>query len=87
MVFSRVVNRAFSDKGRFSQADQDTFTRIRTAAQKRVDEGRAQFGDDDVAPLLGDAVTAVNLLTRGGCDGFLVPSQQAAALRRALATP
>ncbi len=84
VVFSRVVNRAYSDRGRFSQADQDTFTRIRNAAQKRVDEGRAQFGSDDVAPLLGDAVTAVNLLTRGTCDGFLVPSQQAAALRRAM---
>ncbi len=64
--------------------DQATFNRVRDATVKRVAEGRAAFNGDDVGPLLGDAAAMVSLLTDGSCDGFLVQSQQAAALRRAL---
>lgn len=81
---SRVVNRAYVDRDRFSSADQATIERVRTAAQKRVTEGRAAFTADDISPLLGDAAAMVSLLTHGSCEGFLVPSQQAGALRRAM---
>ena len=37
-------------------------------------EGRAAFGSDDVSTLLGDAATAVSLLTRGTCEGFQAPA-------------
>ena len=83
VVFARVVNRAYVDRSRFSAEDQATIVRVRDAAQKRVSEGRAAFTADDIGPLLGDAATMVSLLTHGSCDGFLIPSQQAAALRRA----
>ncbi len=83
VVFARLVNRAYVDRSRFSAADQATIVRVRDAAQKRVSEGRAAFTADDIGPLLVDAAATVSLLTHGSCDGFLVPSQQAAALRRA----
>ena len=35
------------------------------------DDGRDEFDGNDVSTLIGDALTAVNLLTRGPCDGFL----------------
>ena len=38
-----------------------------------MSDGQAAFGSDDVNTLLGDAATAVSLLTHGDCDGFIAP--------------
>jgi hypothetical protein len=74
---SRVVNRAYADRDRFSAADQEALTDIRADARRIVGEGRAAFGSDDVAVLLGDAARFVSLLTHGSCSGFLSASARA----------
>jgi hypothetical protein len=74
---SRIVNRAWADRGRFSAADQATLTRIRADAQRIVAEGRAAFGSADVGTLLGDSAAFVSILTHGTCSGFLSASAQA----------
>ncbi|HEU0024618.1 MAG TPA: M20/M25/M40 family metallo-hydrolase [Thermoleophilaceae bacterium] len=71
--FADVVNLAYTDVERFSEADQQTITEIRDEVNALVAEGREAFDSSDVSTLIGDAVTAVNLLTRGACDGFLAP--------------
>jgi hypothetical protein len=73
VAFTAVIDRAQPDIGRFSQADQDTFNRIRNEVHALVSDGQAAFGSDDVNTLLGDAATAVSLLTHGDCDGFIAP--------------
>ena len=35
------------------------------------DDGPENFDQADINTLISDALTAVNLLTRGDCDGFL----------------
>ena len=72
--FWGLVERGWADRGRFSAADQTTFSRIRDTARRLVAEGRAAFGSDDVGTLLGDASTVVSLLTRGTCEGFQEPT-------------
>ncbi len=72
--FAGVAALAWNDRARFSSADQATLTRIRDTSARLVAEGRAAFGSDDVSTLLGDAATAVSLLTRGTCEGFQEPS-------------
>jgi hypothetical protein len=74
---SRVVNRAYADLDRFSEADQEALTDIRADARRIVGEGRAAFGPEDVALLLGDAARFVTLLTHGECSGFLSASARA----------
>lgn len=74
---SRIVNRAYADRGRFSAADQQTLTDVRADVRRIVDEGRAAFGSDDVSTLLGAAGGFVNLMTHGTCNGFLSASAQA----------
>jgi hypothetical protein len=67
-----VVERAWADRGRFSQSDQDLLAAIRTDMQRIVADGRAEFGNDDIGTLLGRAQSFVSLLTRSGpCTGFL----------------
>jgi hypothetical protein len=73
VAFTAVIDRAHADIGRFSQADQDTFNRIRNEVHALVSDGEAAFGSDDVGTLLSDAASAVSLLTHGECDGFLAP--------------
>jgi Zn-dependent M28 family amino/carboxypeptidase len=74
VTFTAVVDRGLPDVGRFSQADQDTYNRIRNEVHALVADGEAAFGSDDVNKLLGDAIAAVNLLTHGNCNGFLASS-------------
>lgn len=71
VVFAEVVERASVDIGRFSAADQATFQSARETAQRLLAEGRAAFGPEDEAALLGAAAAVVELLTHGECDGFL----------------
>ena len=87
LAASRIINRAYADRGRFSAADQQALTKIRADAQRLVDEGRAAFGSEDVGVLLGDAARFVEILTHGTCSGFLDASAQAriAEYHRALA--
>lgn len=71
---TRVIERAWSDRGRFSAADVAAMTKVRADLKRLVAEGRGAFGPDDVSPLLGAAAAALNVLTHGPCDGFLTPS-------------
>ncbi|MEA2303515.1 MAG: hypothetical protein QOH43_795 [Solirubrobacteraceae bacterium] len=84
---ARIIDRAYADRGRFSAADQATFTRLRADVRRIVADGRAAFGQDDVSTLLGDASAFVDLLTHGTCNGYLSASAQArvAAIQRARA--
>ncbi len=74
---SRIINRAYADRGRFSAADQASLTRIREDAQRIVAEGRAAFGSDDVGALLSGAATFVEVMSHGTCSGFLSASARA----------
>ena len=71
---SRVVNRAYADRARFSAADQEALTR--DSGRRAPDRGRGQSGvrvRRRRRPL-GDAARFVALLTHGSCSGFLSAS-------------
>jgi Zn-dependent M28 family amino/carboxypeptidase len=74
---SRIVNRAYADRGRFSAADQQTLTDLRADVSQVVAEGRAAFDNDDVGRLLSGAAQFVEVMTHGTCDGFLSASARA----------
>jgi hypothetical protein len=71
VTFANVVDLAVSDLSLFSAADANTITAIQGRVDAMRDAGAANFDSNDIGPLLGDAATAVGLLTRGSCDGFL----------------
>ena len=71
VTFADVVDLAATDLDLFSAQDQQTIVNIRNRVDAIRDAGPGQFDQNDVSTLIGDAVTAVNLLTRGPCDGFL----------------
>ena len=74
---SRIINRAYSDRGRFSAVDQQTLTDLRTDVNAVVREGRAAFDNADVGRLLSGAAQFVEIMTHGTCDGFLSASARA----------
>ena len=74
---SRIINRAYADRGRFSAADQQTLTDLRADIRQVVTDGRAAFGPDDVGRLLSGAASFVEVMTHGTCDGFLSASARA----------
>ena len=74
---SRIINRAYADRGRFSAADQQALTDLRADLRQVVAEGRAAFGSDDVGRLLSGAAQFIEIMTHGPCDGFLSASAQA----------
>jgi hypothetical protein len=90
VVVSRVMERAWRSRDRFSAEDQETLARVREDLSRIVLDGRAAFGSDDVSTLLGDTATVVNsLFPKGACDGFLSPAaqQQAEALEDFVSQP
>jgi Zn-dependent M28 family amino/carboxypeptidase len=74
---SRIVNRTYADRGRFSAADQQTLTDLRADVNQVVAEGRAAFDNDDVGRLLSGAAQFIEVMTHGTCDGFLSASARA----------
>lgn len=74
---SRIVNRAYADRGRFSAPDQQTLTDLRADVNQVVAEGRAAFDNDDVGRLLSGAAQFIEVMTHGTCDGFLSASARA----------
>jgi hypothetical protein len=78
---SRIVNRAYADRGRFSAADQQTLTDLRADVNQVVTEGRAAFDNDDVGRLLSGAAQFIEVMTHGPCDGFLSASAKARIAR------
>jgi Zn-dependent M28 family amino/carboxypeptidase len=78
---ARIVNRAYADRGRFSAADQQTLTELRTDVNDVVAEGRAAFDNDDVGRLLSGAARFVEVMTHGECSGFLSASARARIAR------
>jgi hypothetical protein len=71
VTFANVVDLAATNLDRFSAQDQQTILNIKARADAIRDDGAANFDSNDVNTLVGDALNAVNLLTRGTCDGFL----------------
>jgi hypothetical protein len=59
------------DLKRFSPSDQASLLKFRDDVHAIVRDGAANFGNDDVNTLLGDAASAINILSTGTCDGFL----------------
>ena len=68
-----VVDAATADLVRFTQSQQDQLLAFRTLLHTVVSDGPGQFDQTDINNVLSGAVTAVNLLTSGTCDGFLAP--------------
>ncbi len=77
VAVSRVLNRAYPDRERFSTTDQELLTALRAEVRRIVSEGRAAFGDDDAGLVLRDAGNFVQLTTRTPCTGFLSASARA----------
>jgi Peptidase family M28 len=59
------------DLDRFTPSQQTTLVQLKAAVDAIVAAGPAEFGFDDVAAVANNAVTVINLLTSGPCDGFL----------------
>jgi hypothetical protein len=75
VTFADVVDLAATNLDRFSAQDQQTITNIKTRVDAIRDDGPDEFEQNDVSTLIGDAVTAVNLLTRGTCESFIPASE------------
>ncbi len=71
VTFAGVVDLAVTNIDRFSAQDQQTITNIQTRVDTIRDDGPDEFESNDVSTLIGDAVTAVNMLTRGSCESFV----------------
>jgi hypothetical protein len=71
VAFADVVDLAVTNIDRFTAQDQATILDIQETVRGLADEGEAAFDSNDVSTLIGNAASAVNLLTRGSCDGFL----------------
>ena len=71
VTFAGVVDLAATNIDRFSAQDQQTITNIKNRVDTIRDDGPDAFDSNDVGTLIGDALTAVNLLTRGTCEGFI----------------
>ncbi len=73
VTLSQVVDRAWADRDRWSEADEARVALARQNSQRLIADGRAAFDDTDLATMLGDALAVVAVLSRGECDGFLTP--------------
>ena len=62
-----VYGRAQADLALFGAADQATLQAAGQRVQRIVNDGAEQFGSDDAFTLLGDAIQAIDILTRSGC--------------------
>ena len=68
-----VSERSWPDRTLFSTADAATMSDSRDTVNRIVSEGRAAFGDDDVAAFLVAVSNSSKLLAHLACDGFLAP--------------
>jgi hypothetical protein len=75
VTFAGVVDLAATNLERFSAQDQQTVLNIQARVDTIRDDGPEEFESNDVSTLIGDAVTAVNLLTRGTCESFIAPPE------------
>ena len=64
-----LIGRSLSSAG-LARAQQAQLTTSQQTIQAIVDAGPAAFDQDDVAAMLGNANTAVNLMTSGPCSSF-----------------
>jgi hypothetical protein len=76
VALQAVSDRAISDLGRFSPAQQDQLLAFRLTLGEIVAAGPGAFGQDDMSTLLGGAAVAVDIFSSGECDGFLRPSRR-----------
>jgi hypothetical protein len=70
-----VVNKGLADEDMFTGTPHDQLLQFHDDVNRIVDEGRANFGDDDVITLLTDAANAIENTTTLACDGFLKPGK------------
>jgi hypothetical protein len=71
VVINEVGNRAIADIGRFDPSEQAVLLQLHDALNAIVDAGSSNFGADDFGTLLSAALTFVNIVSTGRCDGFL----------------
>ena len=72
VMLLQVMDTSMPDWDRFPQELRDSGQAQRDIVAGIVAGGPSEFGDDDVWPVLNAASEAINLLTYGDCDGFLV---------------
>jgi hypothetical protein len=70
-AINEVGNRAIADIGRFDPSRQAALLQFRDDLNAIVAAGPDNFGADHFGTLLGGAVNFVNIISTGGCDGFL----------------
>jgi hypothetical protein len=66
-----VFARGLTDVGLFAPDDQARLLDFQSALEELVADGEAEFGFDDLGPLLVGTASAVGLLPTLACDGFL----------------
>jgi Zn-dependent M28 family amino/carboxypeptidase len=71
VVLSQAINRAISDIGRFTAAQQNQVLAIKSALDGIVAAGPNSFDANALGVSLIAAQTLVSLLAEGSCDGFL----------------
>lgn len=71
VVLQGVAHAAITDLARFTPTQQTQLLKFRDDLDAIVAAGAGAFDDSDLAPLITGAVTAVNILTSGACDGFI----------------
>jgi Peptidase family M28 len=76
VALQAVADRAISDLGRFTPAQQDQLLAFQQALDEIVAAGPDAFGADDISTLLGGAAAAVDAFSSGECDGFLRASRR-----------
>jgi hypothetical protein len=71
VVLQGVVHSALGDLARFTPTQQTQLLKFRDDLDAIVAAGAGAFDDADLPPLINGAVSAVNILTSGPCDGFI----------------
>ena len=66
-----MVERAEPDVDRFAAGERAHIERFGAALEAMVDNGEAEFGDDDADTLLTGTANFVEGFTKGDCDSFL----------------
>ncbi len=70
-AIARAVNAGAADADRFQPADRDQLLQFQSDLNALIAAGEANFGNDDIGPLLTGTADIINVLRRVECDGFL----------------
>jgi hypothetical protein len=72
LALQHVITTSIDDIGRFTEAQQQRLRDFIATVNRIVADGAGEFGSDDVSSMLSGAAAALNILSTGVCDGFLV---------------